>query len=173
MAKQSLGRQLIVYCVTNNHVQVPPSKLELIVELEVKDGSGVQSVWIPHSHHSLALSSYSQFPLTLPTTTAAAATGSKALAVSSTDDDSTDEDPTDDTPKPGPLRARLCLETNATACGPYVVGVMVDNLEFNQPWLVALIVVVTLITLIGLLVVIKCFYKSHNSELKQVIEQKH
>ena len=68
----------------------------------------------------------------------------------------------------GPLRARLCLERNSTACGPYVVGVMVDTLDLAQPWLVALIVVVTQITLIGLLILIKCFYKSHNSDIKQV-----
>ena len=44
------------------------------MELEVKEGEGVGS-WIPHSHHSLALASYSQFPLTLPQT------AGKALAV--------------------------------------------------------------------------------------------
>ena len=42
------------------------------------------------------------------------------------------------------------------ACGPYLEAKMVDQLELGQSWLVALIVVVTLLTLVALLIAVKC-----------------
>ena len=59
-------------------------------------------------------------------------------------------------PVPGPLRSRLCLVTNSTACGPFVVGMVVEEIDVGQPWLIALIVVITLLGLVALLVAIKC-----------------
>ena len=67
-------------------------------------------------------------------------------------------------PVPGPLRARLCLTTNATACGPYVEGMVVDTLDLGQPWLIALVVVVTLLGLVAVLIAIKCVCHSREDK---------
>ena len=54
-------------------------------------------------------------------------------------------------------RVRLCLEENKSACGPYLEGHTVEELaELAQPWLIALVVVVTLLGLVAVLIAIKC-----------------
>ena len=67
-------------------------------------------------------------------------------------------------PIPGPLRSRLCLVTNSTACGPFVVGMVVESLDVGQPWLIALIVVISLLGLVALLVAIKCVCYTRKSQ---------
>ena len=103
----------------------------------------------------------------LPTDSASAAAAAAASKAAAGDTDlSDDQSSVENTAtNPGPLRARLCLETNSSACGPYVVGVVVDVLDLGgQPWLVALIVVVTLLGLVALLVAVKCVCHSRRKK---------
>ena len=64
--------------------------------------------------------------------------------------------PEEEVRRPSGIRARLCLEENSSACGPYIEGRTVKELDLAQPWLIALVVVVTLLGLIAVLIAIKC-----------------
>ena len=64
------------------------------------------------------------------------------------------------------LRVRLCLEENMGACGPYLEAKMVEELTLGQSWLVALIVIVTLLGLVALLIAIKCVCQTRKKSQK-------
>ena len=125
---------------------MPPSQLGLVLELEIKEKEvGDEEVWSKHSQTPLQ-DSILQIPINL---------ADPPLVPGDSD-----------TPVSGPIRARLCLQTNITACGPYVGGVVVEILEAGQPWLVALIVVVTLLGLVAVLIAIKCVCHTRKSGIK-------
>ena len=124
-------------------LQVPPTQLTLVVELQIKQKD--EDLWTEHSQTPLQDLNY-QIPVSLA------------------DPSSLSSDT--DTPVSEPLRARLCLQTNITACGPYVNAVVVDTLEGGQPWLVALIVVVTLLGLVAVLIAIKCVCHTRKTGIK-------
>ena len=68
-------------------------------------------------------------------------------------------------PVPG-LRVRLCLEEDMGACGPYLEAKMVEELDLGQSWLVALVVIVTLLGLVALLIAIKCVCQTRKKAQK-------
>merc|ERR1719225_284040 len=53
------------------------------------------------------------------------------------------------------------------ACGPYLEAKMVEELDLGQSWLVALIVIVTLLGLVALLIAIKCVCQTRKKSQKK------
>ena len=66
------------------------------------------------------------------------------------------------------VRARLCLEDRRQACGPYLEGRVVEELRLARPWLIALIVVVTLLALVAVLIAIKCVCQTRKNGTKSL-----
>merc|ERR1719225_380828 len=52
------------------------------------------------------------------------------------------------------------------ACGPYLEAKMVEELDLGQSWLVALVVIVTLLGLVALLIAIKCVCQTRKKSQK-------
>ena len=141
------------------HIRLPPSPhLNLVVVLELRQDSEEDdkeeeedTVWMEVGRHGLKNGeSYGKLPL-----------------VAMPDGDDHNSLPLHRAVGAAPtLRGRLCLDDSpmTAACGPYVlaeiVEVFIDESNASggvaQPWLVALIVVATLLGLVAILVAIKC-----------------
>jgi hypothetical protein len=146
------------------HIKLPPSAhLNLIAVLELRqepatkegedqEGGDEDAAWIEVGRHALKDGeTYGKLPLVaLPDGEDPSLLSPLRRAVGAS--------PT--------LRGRLCLDGSTTpACGPYIVAETVEEFHDDsgasgggvaQPWLVALIVVATLLGLVAILVAIKC-----------------
>ena len=134
------------------HVEAPTTDLLLVAELEVQVAGGM---WRKYGDHAMAHRSYGQMTLVLSPELGYSqqlpVTGQVSSAGSESSDTETETG----------LRVRLCLEDNMSACGPYLEARVVEQLDLGQSWLVALIVIVTLLGLVAMLVAIKCVCQSH------------
>ena len=124
------------------HVRAPSSQLALVAELEVLDS--VNGGWSKYGEQKLGKGeTYGQMSVTI-------AQAYSQLPILE------EGVPEEEVRRPSGIRARLCLEENSAACGPYIEGRTVKELDLAQPWLIALVVVVTLLGLIAVLIAIKC-----------------
>ena len=124
------------------HVRAPSSQLALVAELEVLDS--VSGGWSKYGEQKLGEGeTYGQMSVTI-------AQAYSQLPILE------EGVPEEEVRRPSGIRARLCLEENSAACGPYIEGRTVKELDLAQPWLIALVVVVTLLGLIAVLIAIKC-----------------
>jgi len=130
------------------HVKAPATELLLVAELELLQNSQ----WIPYSQHKLSYHTYGQVPVSY------GGTASPYSQLPITGQQDVLDPPTipNQPVLPNGIRARLCLEDDMFACGPYLEGTMVQELDLGQPWLIALIVVVTLLGLVAVLIAVKC-----------------
>ena len=133
------------------HIEAPHTQLLLLAELEVKSEDGAwKKFWsdsLDSRYGAVEVvagdgEAYSQLPVTEQ--------GSHP--------DQARQDPA--------LRARLCLQEDPLACGPYIQARVVDELELGQSWLIALIVIVTLLGLIAVLTAIKCVCQTRKNTTK-------
>ena len=131
------------------HIEAPTTQLVLLAELEVRQADGV---WRKLGEKSLGEQSYGQLEV------AGVEEEYSQLAV-------TEEEFSEAGPHLA-LRARLCLAEEPEACGPYITARVVDQLELGQSWLIALIVIVTLLGLIALLIAIKCVCQTRKNSVK-------
>ena len=140
------------------HVQAPSTELLLVAELEAQSEDGA---WRRVGNTRLERGSYSSVSVDLE----------RRRSVSYNQLPITDqgaEDRGQEAPGPAPgLRVRLCLEENMGACGPYLEARMVEELDLGQSWLVALIVIVTLLGLVALLIAIKCVCQTRKKSQKK------
>ena len=130
------------------HIQAPSTQLVLVAELEVRADDGA---WRKFGEKSLGDQNYGK------------------IAVSGVQEEYSQLPVTEEGGETGPdlaLRARLCLEEDPQACGPYITARVVDQLELGQSWLIALIVIVTLLGLIALLIAIKCVCQTRKNTAK-------
>ena len=125
------------------HVRAPTSQLTLVAELEVLDS--VTGGWSKYGEQRLGEGeTYGQMPVTI----------AQAYSQLPIIEEGVVEEKVR---RPSGIRVRLCLEENKSACGPYLEGHTVEELtELAQPWLIALVVVVTLLGLVAILIAIKC-----------------
>ena len=125
------------------HVRAPTSQLALVAEIEVLDS--VTGGWSKYGEQRLGEGeTYGQMPVTI----------AQAYSQLPILEEGVVEE---EVRRPSGIRVRLCLEENKSACGPYLEGHTVEELaELAQPWLIALVVVVTLLGLVAVLIAIKC-----------------
>ena len=143
------------------HVTAPATQLRLVAELELQTEDGG---WVKHGDLALASSSYGQMEVSLAapgrqlgynqlpiTDQGAAEAGAEAgEAVSG-------------------VRVRLCLEADRAACGPYTEARVVAELELGGEWLVAVVVVLTLLGLAALLVAVRCVCQARRNRDKAAL----
>jgi len=132
------------------HVKAPTTELMLVAELEVQSDDGG---WKKYAEHKLSHDTYGQMPVSM------AQSAYNQLPI-------TEQGSPQDYGHPAGIRVRLCLEDNLLACGPYLEGRVVDELDLAQPWLIALIVVVTLLGLVAVLIAIKCVCQTRKNPTK-------
>jgi echinoid protein len=126
------------------HVRAPSSALTLVAELEVLDSA--TGGWSKYGEQRLGEGeTYGRMPVTIAQAYSQLPILEEGGGVE------------EEVRRPSGIRARLCLEENSSACGPYLEGRTVTELvELAQPWLIALVVVVTLLGLVAVLIAIKC-----------------
>ena len=130
------------------HIEAPSTQLVLVAEVEVRADDGA---WRKFGEKSLGDQNYGK------------------IEVSGVQEEYSQLPVTEVGGKAGPdlvLRARLCLQEDPQACGPYITARVVDELELGQSWLIALIVIVTLLGLIALLIAIKCVCQTRKNSTK-------
>ena len=147
------------------HVEAPDTDLLLVAELEVMMEGGV---WRKYADHKMSRSSYGQMTLVMTPELGY----SQQLPVTG---QVTQSEVSAEVITEAGVRVRLCLEDNMSACGPYLEARVVEQLELGQSWLVALIVIVTLLGLVALLVAIKCVCQTRRNRAKSsaVLNSRH
>jgi len=138
------------------HVQTPLTELLLVAELEIQTDDGG---WRKYGDHKMSHSSYGSM-----TVNVSPIIGYNQLPITELGS-RTETDETEDLRPPG-VRVRLCLEENLGACGPYLEARVVEELDLGQSWLVALIVILTLLGLVALLIAIKCVCQTRKKSAK-------
>ena len=144
------------------HVQAPATELLLVAELEAMSEDGA---WRRVGDTRMETGSYSAMSVDLVRLTGPVTSTYNQLPI--TDQGLTSDERREEEAAPVPgLRVRLCLEEDMGACGPYLEAKMVEELELGQSWLVALVVIVTLLGLVALLVAIKCVCQTRKKSQK-------